>query len=143
MGSIGTWRPSWWSEQVHGSAWERVREAMRRDWVQTKHDVGLKGHEMNQDLSDTLKQAAGKEHLPTINEANPPRVIGEWTEAETPYRYGYAARKQWGGDNPQWNADTEAKLGVEWMAAADLTDYGWSLAKPFVRRGFEYREEPR
>ena len=27
-----TWRPSWWKAEVHGSAWERVREAMQRDW---------------------------------------------------------------------------------------------------------------
>jgi hypothetical protein len=140
MGSIATWRPSWWTEQVHGSACERVREAMRRDWMQTRHDLGVKGHEMNQKVSDTLKQAAGQEHLPTINQANPPRVIGEWTEAETPYRFGYGARKQWGGDNPQWNADIEAQLGVEWMAAVDLSDYEWSLVRPLVRRGFEHHE---
>ena len=59
--TISKWRPSWWSDEVHGSAWERAQEAMRRDWAQTKHDLHLGGHEMNQSLTDTLKQAAGQE----------------------------------------------------------------------------------
>ena len=34
-----TWQPKWWNPQTHGSAWERVKEALKRDWEQTKADL--------------------------------------------------------------------------------------------------------
>ena len=44
------WQPAWWNDN-HASAWDRVKEAMRRDWEQTKHDLHIKGgHELNQDI---------------------------------------------------------------------------------------------
>src|SRR5581483_8090792 len=56
MGTM-KWQPAWWNDG-HASAWERVKEAMRRDWEQTKHDLHLKGgHELNQGVKDTVKQA--------------------------------------------------------------------------------------
>ncbi|WP_434387797.1 hypothetical protein [Melittangium boletus] len=43
----------------------KVKEALKRDWEQTKHDFNKKkGTELNQDAGDTLKQAAGKEPIP-------------------------------------------------------------------------------
>jgi hypothetical protein len=137
--TISSWRPSWWAEEVHGSAWERAREAMRRDWAQTKHDLHLGGHEMNQSATDTLKQAAGKDHLRNINQANPPKVIGEWSDAETPYRYGVAARRQFGDQHPGWSPELETKLKNEWMEAQDQATRDWEAARRFVRRGYEFQ----
>ena len=46
MGTM-KWQPAWWNEG-HASAWDRVKEAMRRDWEQTKQDMKMKGgHELN------------------------------------------------------------------------------------------------
>lgn len=135
---ISEWRPSWWAEEVHGSAWDRAKEAMRRDWSQTKHDLHLGGHEMNQSATDTLRQAAGTLHLPSINEANPPIVIGMWSDAETPYRYGYAARRQFGAEHAVWSPELEAKLKSEWMTAQDQATRDWESARRFVRRGYEF-----
>ena len=42
----------------------KVKEALKRDWEQTKHDITRKGPDLNQDVSDTVKQAAGKEPIP-------------------------------------------------------------------------------
>jgi hypothetical protein len=137
---ITGWRPSWWADAVHGSAWDRAREAMRRDWSQTKHDLHLGGHEMNQSVDDTLRQAAGEQHLPTINQANPPKVIGEWNDAEVPYRYGYAARTQFGAEYPTWGPELEVKLKLEWMTAQDRISHDWESARRFVRRGYEHQE---
>jgi hypothetical protein len=139
---ISKWRPSWWSDEVHGTAWERVREAMRRDWAQTKHDLNLGGHEMNQSVLDTVQQAAGEQHLPNINHANPPKVIGEWSDAEIPYRYGFAARKQFGGQHPAWSPELENKLRNEWLEARDQETRDWEAARRFVRRGYELQGEP-
>ena len=38
------------------------KEAIERDWEQTKSDVpGLKGDDIDQDVDDTVKQATGKD----------------------------------------------------------------------------------
>ncbi len=137
---ISKWRPSWWTEEVHGSAWDRAKEALQRDWSQTKHDLGLGGHELNQSLTDTVKQAAAKEHLPTMNEANPPKVLGDWDAAEIPYGYGYGAQQQFGTQHPHWNAKLESELKTEWMKAQDKARRDWDEVKHFVRRGYEYNE---
>ena len=41
MGTM-IWQPAWWKEE-HAGAWDRVKEAMRRDWEQTRHDLHVKG----------------------------------------------------------------------------------------------------
>ena len=49
-----------------------VKEALKRDWEQTKHDFSKnKGHELHQDVGDTVKQAAGREPVPPPNRPNP------------------------------------------------------------------------
>jgi hypothetical protein len=49
----------------------RVGEALERDWEQTKSDLpGLDGKDLDQDVDDTVKQAAGKERVPSDNEPN-------------------------------------------------------------------------
>ena len=44
----------------------KVGEAMKRDTDQTKHDVtrGRKGEDLNQNVSDTVKQSTGREPIP-------------------------------------------------------------------------------
>lgn len=42
-----------------------VKHALERDWEQTKHDVSRKhGEDLDQNIGDTLKQAAGKAPIP-------------------------------------------------------------------------------
>ena len=41
-----------------------VKDAMKRDWEQTKADLHLGGKELDQDVDDTLKQVAGKDAIP-------------------------------------------------------------------------------
>lgn len=138
MATTTTWRPEWYKDE-HVSAWERIKEALRRDWDQTKKDLHVGGHEMNQDIGDTLKQAAGKEALPASDKPNPPRVIGEWDDAEIPAGYGYAAKHQFGSQYPTWSPDLESKLRGEWEGAKDATRRGWSDVKEHVRYGYEYK----
>ena len=51
----------WWSKD-NDSGWEKVKEAFHRDWDQTKHDFGGNPPDLKQDVPDTVKQAAGKQH---------------------------------------------------------------------------------
>ena len=44
---------------------DRAKDALDRDWEQTKSDLpGLEGKDLDQDVDDTVKQAAGKEPVP-------------------------------------------------------------------------------
>jgi hypothetical protein len=48
-----------------------VGEALERDWEQTKSDLpGLEGKDLDQDVDDTVKQAAGKEPTPPEDQRN-------------------------------------------------------------------------
>ena len=126
-------RPSWWTEQDQG-AWDRAREAVRRDWDQTLHDLHLGGHELNQSVVDTFKQAGAQEPMPPIDKANPPKVIGNWDDAELAIGYGYAARNHFGDKYPQWDDDLERTLKDDWR-----TDKPWSAMRLFVRHGYEVK----
>ena len=42
----------------------KIKEALKRDWEQTKHDITKKGVDLNQDVTDTVSQATGNESIP-------------------------------------------------------------------------------
>ncbi len=137
MSSV-SWRPRWWDAQDLG-AWDRIKEALRRDWEQTKHDLGQAGgHELNQGIVDTVKQAAGAEPIPADDRPIPPKVIGAWDEAEYPIGYGYTARRTFGQEHPTWNEGLELKLRAEWEARKDRELRPWDGVKGFVRYGYEH-----
>lgn len=61
------------------STWDRLIEALRRDWEQTKHDFATeRGSALNQSVSDTLKQALGVEPIPPRGRPNPRRYRARW-----------------------------------------------------------------
>jgi hypothetical protein len=137
MGTLNkNWKPSWWKDETHASGWDRVREAMKRDWEQTKKDLHVGGHELNQNAKDTVKQMAGKEALPASDQANRPRVIGSFDEAEMPLQYGYGARKQYGKDF----GSVESNLRSDWETTNK--DNKWDDVRDYVRRGYEYNDRP-
>ena len=141
MNDKDNWQPKWWSQEVHGTAWERVKEAMERDWIQSKHELGLGGHELNQSAADTMKQAAGMATIPPFEQANPPRVIGSWREAELPYGYGHAARLQFHPGRSQWTPELEESLKLEWDGAPVHAPIDWNSVKNLIRRGYDYDEK--
>jgi hypothetical protein len=138
MGTM-RWQPAWWNDQ-YASSWDRVKEAMRRDWEQTKHDLSIKGgHQLNQNVGDTVKQAAGKEAIPPADRANPPKVVGEWSDVELPHQYGFGARDRYGSQHARWSAELEEQLRREWETGNQGARRGWEDVKTDVRRGYEYR----
>jgi hypothetical protein len=143
MASSHSTQPSWWKEE-YSRGWDSVREALRRDWEQTKHDLKVGGHELNQKLADTVKQAKGSEAIPASDRPNPPRVVGDagdWEVAEVPTRYGYGARKRYGAQHPQWSGELENQLRAEWDATRPDSPLTWKDARDHVKRGYEYGEE--
>ena len=121
---MNDWQPTWWTNE-HTSAWDRIKDAMKRDWEQTKHDLGSKkAPDLHQGVSDTVKQAAGKEPLPK-----------DWSEAEAPLRYGYGARHHFKGR--KWN-DVENDLRTGWERDEAKLGRKWDDVKAAVHRGFHH-----
>jgi hypothetical protein len=126
----------WWNER-DGSAWARVREVLRRDWEQTKFDLHVGGHELNQTMNETVDQIAGEAVVPPIDVANRPKVICEWKDAALPIEYGFVARRFFGAEYPEWNAALERRLERDWGNAP----MPWKDAKILVRHGYELKEK--
>ena len=128
-------KPKWWNQE-HDSAWDRVKDAMKRDWEQTKSDLtrGRKGTDLDQDVGDTVKQAAGKEPIPPMAQRTPPDVDDkDWKRVEEEHRYGVGARSQYGEHD--WDDRLESKLKEEWN---DLkSGRTWDEVKMGVRRGWD------
>lgn len=123
--------PSWWTD-AHTSGWQRTKEALRRDWEQTKADVTSGGHELNQGVSDTVKQAAGKAAIPPGNAPNQ-GGRGDWDENEPALRYGYGARQHYA--DAQWSDELEGKMRKDWESTGNGSS--WDRVKAAVRRGWE------
>lgn len=154
MGST-SFHPSWWSEQKHGGAWQRVKEAMKRDLEQTKNDFTPGAPDLQQDVGDTINQAAGRVAMPSPGQKTPPSK-GEakndmkqsmkdnkknipkalpFDKVESPMSYGYAARMQYASKYPTWDDKLETTLRDEWTAGNPSQD--WDDVAPYVRRGFD------
>jgi len=142
-----TWHPKWWTEETHGSAWERVKEAMKRDWEQTKADLHMGGNELDQDVDDTFKQVVGKDAIPPANQKNEvggtPVTAGgsiTWDDAEVPLAYGHGARHQFGAEHAEWNEGLEQRLEAEWSPTMSdsAIQRKWNEVRHLVRRGYEH-----
>jgi hypothetical protein len=121
--------PKWWNDDTT-SGWDRVKEALKRDWEQTKADFSkTRGQELGQGADDTVKQAIGKQPIPPQGVANAP----EWDHVEPGVRYGWGAARQY-KDHADWGS-AEGKLKEEWN---DLkSGRTWEETKDFARRGWD------
>ena len=123
--------PAWWTTE-DDSAWERTKAAFKRDWDQTKHDFGGDEPDTNQNVSDTVKQAAG-------DEAIPPRGVPAYDRAEPAYRFGYGARQHFGKNFSQWNDELENKLRNDWSRTYPDRADAWDTDAEYIRSGWNFR----
>ena len=126
--------PIWWTDDV-ARDWQQAKEALRRDWEQTRHDLGLGGHELNQDMDHTLAQIAGGEAPPPVDVAIRPKVIGTWEDAEVAIGFGYAARTYYGHMYASWTSELARRLSKEWKNQA----MPWKTAEILVHHGYDVR----
>lgn len=136
MGSA-TFQPKWWSEK-HSSQWENVKEALKRDWEQTKADLHIVGgRDRHQEVADTLKQAAGAEPIPESNAwGTAPGTDFTWDQTEELLMYGVGARQQYGDQYAQWDKQIEAMLRTDWENAGRPRH--WDEVKNIVRHGYNH-----
>jgi hypothetical protein len=120
--------PKWWNKD-NDSGWERVKAAFQRDWDQTKHDFGSNQPDLNQDVDDTVKQAAGKQPIP-------PRGQPTFEESEDAYRFGYGARSHYGKTYASWDKKLETQLEQDWRDT--YNDHDWNQYRDRIRRGWDY-----
>jgi len=137
-GAVLRHEPSWWNDH-HSRAWDRVREAFARDWAQTQADFSsTHGQELGQSLTDTLKQAVGRQPIPprgTPNDHHSDDVTSlRYEDAEPALRYGYGASAYY-FDHDVWDASLEAKLRDDWSEVDPSRD--WADVREHVRRGWE------
>ena len=118
--------PKWWNEQ-HQSAWDRVKAAFKRDWDQTQHDLGGKKPDTEQDLDDTVKQAAGKQPIP-------PRGQRTYEDDEDAYRFGHSARAHY-RIYKDWDDNVEAQLRHDWEHT--YADRHWNEYRNSIRIGWD------
>jgi hypothetical protein len=136
-------KPTWFKPE-HASEWARIKEALRRDWDQTKHDLHMGGHNLNQTIADTGEQLGGV-NPPPDERPMPAKVIGDvsdWETVEEPVGYGYAARAQYGTQHPKWNDKLETTLHSEWDGMRAGAGRTWDEVKGKVRHGYEYLDRP-
>jgi hypothetical protein len=126
--------PSWWTD-LHTTSWNQVKEAFRRDWDQTRHDLHTGGHELNQDADHTIEQARGAEAMPAVDVANPPVVVDRWEDAEVAIGFGYAARTHYGDRYSTWTPELERQLASDWKSET----MPWKKAEIYVRHGYEVK----
>lgn len=116
-----------------------MKDALKRDWEQTKNDFKAGGRDLDEDVDDTVKQAVGKDAIPSRTQPNEPggapqRTALNWSEV-APIRYG--ARAQYGAQHADWNDRLEGTLKMEWGEAKDRGRRAWNEGKDLVRRGYE------
>jgi hypothetical protein len=113
-------RPNWYTDE-HESTWQRVKAAFGNDWEQTKRDFGSNSaRELEQDVDDTVKQAAG--------------ASDSFENHEQAFRFGYAAQRQYRAKYPTWSNALETHL---------RNDYGsdYDRDRRHIRHAYEYRSE--
>lgn len=120
--------PTWWTTE-NDSAWERTKAAFKRDWDQTKHDFGGKQPDTDQNVSDTVKQAAGKEAIP-------PRGTPAYDEVEPALRFGYGAKSHYGKKYSTWDNGLETELKRDWQTSNP--DRNWDQDREYVRKAWDY-----
>jgi hypothetical protein len=120
--------PTWWNKD-NDSSWDRVKAALKRDWDQTKHDVGGDEPDTDQQATDTVKQASGKEAIPARGEPT-------FDKAEPAYRFGVGARSHYGKKYTSWTPALEGELRKDW---GGISQEDWDANSHYVKSGYNYK----
>jgi hypothetical protein len=123
--------PQWWTD-AHDTVWNRVKLAIKRDWDQTKHDLGGNDPDTKQNVSNTSRQAIGKEVIP-------PQRDPTDADVESAHRFGFGARSQYRDEYPEWDDELEAQLKRDWQATGAAEN--WDQNRDAVRYGWDYDED--
>ena len=133
MNTTSVKNPSWWTDD-NDSAWERTKAALKRDWDQTKHDLGGDEPDTDQNVTNTVRQASGKEAIP-------PRGETAYDDVEPAHRFGYGARSYYQEEYPEWDDELETKLRTDWQEIHPERKKTWDADVENIRYGWDYEDE--
>ena len=133
MSTMTVKNPSWWTDDTE-SSWERTKAALKRDWDQTQHDLGAKKPDTKQNVSNTVRQATGREVLP-------PRGEPAHDKVEPAHRFGYGARLHYRSHYPRWNPELESELRSDWRDLYPERQSDWKEDVQAIRYGWDYERE--
>ena len=129
--------PSWWVERSE-STWKRIKAAFRRDWEQTKADLtgGRAGEELDQHLTDTLRQMTGRDPLPIAHEPTGVdlEVETEPLQVSRAFELGYNAAAHYDGE---WTPTLESRLQAEWNQMSPGAF--WDSHRTYIYLGWRHR----
>lgn len=160
--------PHWWGDS-HTSGWDRVKEAMHRDWEQTRSDFsgGKQGMDLNQGAGDTLAQAFGDRPIPAGDRPNPPNAHGVAKAARKQEKVALKLGQQTeqhiqGNDDlmlwedaqrpvrfgygaashytDEWDDALEARLRQDWEQS--YPGQSWDESRELARRGWNHARRP-
>ena len=110
-------RPDWYTDE-DDSAWNRIKNAFKNDWEQTKSDFGSdSARDLKQDVDDTIKQAAGSDNA--------------FENREQAFRFGYGARRNFASTHSAWDSNLENKLREDYKG-------DFNHDRDDIRRAYEY-----
>ena len=127
--------PTWWTKD-NDSAWERTKEAFKRDWDQTKHDFGGKQPDTDQNVKDTVKLSRRQCQHPSrraacthLRRSGNSVLRFRLTRLRRHYRDKYS----------KWNPEVENRLKEDWTSANP--DANWDTDRDAVQRAWDYDEK--
>ena len=123
--------PAWWTA-ANETAWDRTKAAFKRDWDQTKHDVGANQPDTQQNITRTINQAVGTEVIP-------PRGVANYDDLEPAYRFGHGAYDNYSLTFLQWDQDLEDRLEADWDTTDPLRVKNWTEDREAIRHGWDFR----
>ena len=110
-------RPDWYTDE-DDSAWNRIKNAFKNDWEQTKSDFGSdSARDLKQDVDDTIKQAAGSDNA--------------FENREQAFRFGHGARRNFASTHSAWDSNLENKLREDCKGDFDHD-------RDDIRRAYQY-----
>lgn len=111
-------RADWYTDE-DDSSWNRIKNAFKNDWEQTKNDFGSDtARDLNQDVGDTVKQAAGSDDA--------------FENREQAFRFGHGARRNYANSYSAWDNKLETKLREDYKGDFDRD-------RQDIRRAYEYK----
>lgn len=127
---MNTWNnPIWWN-QMHDRAWERVKDAFKRNWNQKNYEYGV--HPEVDQSRHTAKELTNRNVLNILSR------LAFYEEAEPAYCFGYGARLHYGVRFSEWNVELEFRLKADWEMADRRRRSRWLQDRELVLRGWDY-----
>lgn len=123
--------PGWWGTDIE-SAWNRVKDVVKRDWGQPPDDFGASCKpDFESTMDDSVREAQGWDTMAAPEEPN-------CDEIELAFRFGYGAHVQFGGNYTYWDKDLAEFLREEWEKLPANQRRTWMEDRSTIRYGWEF-----